>query len=333
MDNSDKFTYGLIFLIFILSVMAFREFIGVIIVSGSFAAVLMPAHRYMCRYARPEYSSFIITFLVGFLVIVTLYVAASVIYQNGDYIVDMISSIVSWINLKIFPEMSVFMETPPDMIYSLFSDLTLSFKESALEYLTLMPIMTIKIMIMFLSLFLFLVYGDKIIEEIKGIIPCNCLDDISILKKSVSDMLYAIFNVHLAVAVVVFLVSFPVFYLLGYGHILFFAVVSGILALIPVFGPVFLIAFLALYAASISDWGGLFIILIFAWPLLCAIPDWWMRPVLMGKRASVNAVLMFIAFFGGIAAMGLLGFIMGPIFVALMLAGYRILIEKSKKNA
>lgn len=140
-------------------------------------------------------------------------------------------------------------------------------------------------------------------------------------------MLYAVFNVHIAVAFIVFVFSFPVFYLLGYDHILFFAVLSTIMALIPVFGPVVLIAFLALYAISISDWTGLLIILAVAWPLLCAIPDWWMRPMLMGKRAKVNGVLMFIAFFGGIAVMGVLGFIMGPVFIALLIACYKVIVN------
>lgn len=329
MDSSDKFIFGIVALIFLVSILAFREFLGVIIVAGSFAVVLMPFQRRLNNYIKPGFSAFIITAVVAVLIFLAFYAAAFVLYQNAGYMIDMVSSIAGWINSELFPEMSGFMDTPPDIIYSLVSDMTVSFQDEAFEFLSLMPLITIKVMILFLMMFLFLVYGDGIWGEVSGMVPCKCMNEMLILKKSVLDMLYAIFNVHLAVAVVVFIVSFPVFYLLGYGHIFFYAVFAGILALIPVFGPVFLIAFLALYAASISDWGGMFIILVVAWPLLCAIPDWWMRPVLMGKRASVNAVLMFVAFFGGIAVMGILGFILGPIFIALMIAGYEILVSKS----
>ncbi|MBP2133825.1 putative PurR-regulated permease PerM [Methanomicrobium sp. W14] len=328
MDESDRITLGVVALIFILSFFAFREFLGVIIVSCSFAVVLMPLQRYISRFMKPGYSSVIITILVGFLVILAFYVTIIVIYQNAEYTAGMINSITEWVNSKLFAEMSGFMGTPSDLFSDFFSDIFSSLKDDAFDIVTMVPLVVVKVMIFFLSIFLFLMYGSDIYREIWGIIPQKSVKDMLILKNSVTDMLYAIFNVHVTVAVFVFVLSFPVFYVLGYGHILFYAVISGILALIPIFGPVFLIIFLALFAVSISDWRGLFIIFLVAWPFLCAIPDWWMRPVLMGKRASANAVLMFIAFFGGIAVMGILGFIMGPIFIALMIAGYRIIIEK-----
>ena len=48
----------------------------------------------------------------------------------------------------------------------------------------------------------------------------------------------------------------------------------------------------------------------------------------MGQRAKVNGVLMFIAFFGGIAVMGVMGFILGPVFIALLIACYQIFIRE-----
>jgi len=329
MDNADKFTFGIVSLIFIISILAFWDFAGVIIVAGSLAVVLMPGQRYLRNYMKQGFASLIITVIVGFLIIMAFYIILVVLYENADYMFGLVNSITTWINLTFFSSVSAFMGTPSDLFSDLFADLTESFKSMVLEFLSTLPLMAIKIMILFLSLFLFLVFGDEMSGQVRGIIPEKSRDDMLILKKSVTDMLYAIFNVHVAVAVAVFILAFPVFYILGYEHILFYAILSGILALIPVFGPVFLIAFLILYTVSVSDWRGLLIVLLLAWPLLCAIPDWWMRPVLMGRRASVNPVLMFIAFFGGIAVMGLLGFIMGPVFIALLIAGYRIIVKNS----
>ena len=41
-----------------------------------------------------------------------------------------------------------------------------------------------------------------------------------------------------------------------------------------------------------------------------------LRPVLLGGRASLNGLLVFISVLGGIAVFGVLGVVLGPIVVA-----------------
>ncbi|WP_245543622.1 AI-2E family transporter [Methanoplanus limicola] len=317
-------------IIIIAAILAFWDFAGVIIIAGSFSVFLLPAHRYLCRYMRGGFSSAILTTAVAVGIVVAVYVAAIVLYDNIDYLMYLINSILWWLNNELFSGVSGFGEkvNPLPWISDFFRSSLDDMRNYLISLLVMAPMVLIKVMILFLSIFLFLLFGEKIYAEIEGILPEESLSTISIMRDSVVDMLYALFNVHIAVGLAVFFIAFPVFYILGYEHIMFYAVISGILALIPIFGPVILIAFLVLYAVSVSDWYGLAIIIVVAWPLLCAIPDWWMRPVLMGKRTSINSVIMFIAFFGGIAAMGILGFIMGPIFIALLIGCYRILLHK-----
>ncbi|EHQ34966.1 protein of unknown function UPF0118 [Methanoplanus limicola DSM 2279] len=329
-SSGDRLTYVIIGIIIIAAILAFWDFAGVIIIAGSFSVFLLPAHRYLCRYMRGGFSSAILTTAVAVGIVVAVYVAAIVLYDNIDYLMYLINSILWWLNNELFSGVSGFGEkvNPLPWISDFFRSSLDDMRNYLISLLVMAPMVLIKVMILFLSIFLFLLFGEKIYAEIEGILPEESLSTISIMRDSVVDMLYALFNVHIAVGLAVFFIAFPVFYILGYEHIMFYAVISGILALIPIFGPVILIAFLVLYAVSVSDWYGLAIIIVVAWPLLCAIPDWWMRPVLMGKRTSINSVIMFIAFFGGIAAMGILGFIMGPIFIALLIGCYRILLHK-----
>jgi predicted PurR-regulated permease PerM len=330
MSRGDRLTYAIIGIILIAAIWSFWDFAGVIIIAGSFSIFLLPAHRYLCRYMRGGFSSAILTTAVAVGIVGAVYIAAIVLYDNIDYLMYLINSILWWLNNELFSGVSGFGEkvNPLPWVSDFFRSSLDDMRNYLLGLLVMAPMLLIKIMILFLSIFLFLLFGEKIYADIEGILPEESLSTISIMRDSVVDMLYALFNVHIAVAMVVFFISFPVFYILGYEHIMFYAVISGILALIPIFGPVILIAFLVLYAVSVSDWYGLAVIIAVAWPLLCAVPDWWMRPVLMGKRASMNSVIMFIAFFGGIAAMGILGFIMGPIFIALLIGCYRILLHK-----
>ena len=48
---------------------------------------------------------------------------------------------------------------------------------------------------------------------------------------------------------------------------------------------------------------------------------------MMGKRVAINPVLMMIGIFAGLPFMGVLGFIIGPVLIALVVTGYKILEE------
>ncbi len=162
-------------------------------------------------------------------------------------------------------------------------------------------------------------------HEMWALVPEESRPKRSILNVLLSDTLYSLIIVHVGIALIVFIAALPFFTLLGYGHVLFWSVICAIFALIPVFGPVVIVAFLAVYAFSLGDYFGLALILVIGWPLLCAIPAWYLRPVFMGKRSKLNAVLIFIALFGGIAIVGVMVFLYGPPALAILTGVYRIL--------
>lgn len=58
--------------------------------------------------------------------------------------------------------------------------------------------------------------------------------------------------------------------------------------------------------------------------LVIGVADYMLRPKLLGTKVRMNELLVFIAIFGGIEAFGLLGLILGPIFVAVFVSLVRI---------
>jgi predicted PurR-regulated permease PerM len=48
----------------------------------------------------------------------------------------------------------------------------------------------------------------------------------------------------------------------------------------------------------------------------------------MGKRIGIHPVIMMIGILGGISVMGMVGLIIGPLFIALLISSYIILIDK-----
>ncbi|MHC1626033.1 MAG: hypothetical protein ACXQTN_01660 [Methanoculleaceae archaeon] len=102
---------------------------------------------------------------------------------------------------------------------------------------------------------------------------------------------------------------------------------AAIFQLIPAIGPTLLMVALVLIALSQGDLRGVALLTGAGYPVVCAFPDLWFRPVMNGQariHPSIHPALMWIGFFGGLAVMGLGGFVLGPLHLALTVACYRI---------
>jgi predicted PurR-regulated permease PerM len=89
---------------------------------------------------------------------------------------------------------------------------------------------------------------------------------------------------------------------------------------------------LGIYALAAGDYRAGVLIAIIGYPIVCAVPDLFFRPIMMGKRASIHPAIMWVGFFGGLWVMGLVGFVLGPLILALLVAGGRELIAIMKRG-
>ena len=170
--------------------------------------------------------------------------------------------------------------------------------------------------------------GDGIWDDLIRRLPERTRRSTSKLATITVDTLYAVYVVNVEVAVITFFLAIPVFWLLGYGDVLFFSALSGLFQLVPFLGPQILIIILAVYALAIGDVRGALIIVFLGYPLISGVADFYFRPQMMGDRVAINAVLMMIGIFGGLALLGIVGIILGPLLVTLGVAAYHILLEE-----
>jgi predicted PurR-regulated permease PerM len=103
---------------------------------------------------------------------------------------------------------------------------------------------------------------------------------------------------------------------------------TGLSMFIPIFGPLLVMVFLVLFNLATGDITGLIVALVIIYPVVLWIPGSIIRPRLMGKRTSIHKVLMMIGIIGGISIMGIPGLIFGPLFIALLVSSYQILIDQ-----
>ena len=127
-----------------------------------------------------------------------------------------------------------------------------------------------------------------------------------------------------------FFIAIPVFYLLGYGNILFYSFLAAFCELIPVLGSSVAFILVGAFSLALGDARGVFI-LFFLWYLIVScVPEIYVRPVLVGRRVKIHPVIMFIGIIGGLLTMGLAGFVLGPVIIVLLITSYRIYIKERK---
>lgn len=171
-----------------------------------------------------------------------------------------------------------------------------------------------ELLVMLFALFFFLRDAKPIMRRIRLFLPFEEGMREKMLAEA-RDLIFASVTTSLVIAAVQGILCGGAFAIVGLNSSLFWGVVMGFLSLLPVVGawPVWIPASIWLFST------GHFIralILIGICGGLGATIDNILRPVLLGGRSTLNALLVFISVLGGIAVFGVLGVVLGPIVIA-----------------
>ncbi len=171
-----------------------------------------------------------------------------------------------------------------------------------------------ELFVMLFALFYFLRDGDSILDRFRLFLPFEETMTERMLSEA-RELIFASVTTSLVIAAVQGFICGAAFGIVGLGSPIFWGVVMGFLSLLPVVGawPVWIPATIWLFSTGHA---GRAIILIAICGALGATIDNILRPVLLGGRASLNGLLIFISVLGGIAVFGVLGVVLGPIVVA-----------------
>ena len=168
--------------------------------------------------------------------------------------------------------------------------------------------------VMLFALFYFLRDGDSILTRFRLFLPFEETMTERMLAEA-RELIFASVTTSLVIAAVQGTICGGAFAIVGLGSPVFWGVVMGFLSLLPVVGawPVWVPAAIWLFSTGHVGRG---LILIAICGALGATIDNILRPVLLGGRASLNGLLVFISVLGGITVFGVLGVVLGPIVVA-----------------
>jgi len=186
-------------------------------------------------------------------------------------------------------------------------------------------VVIIKFAVMLYALFYFLRDGEKLLESISNHIPVN--------KRYLETFSHQFFSTAKASLKFTFVIGGLqgflgglIFYMTGIEKALIWGVIMMGLSILPGVGCAFVWVPAGIIMLVLGHiWQGI-VILIFGSVVISSV-DNLLRPVLLGRDTKMHALLIFLSTLGGIAVIGLSGFVLGPIIAALFLASWKLFLE------
>ncbi len=325
--GEDQQLWLLIGAVFVVAIIAFWPLMTVAVWAVALAVALMPLHQRLSRRVKPSISALLLT--LGFLLAIMLFVSAAsiVVYNEIDFTGSMVSTLVEGFSHTGF---AAFLPTftaaqlanMPQTLVQMLLDTLLS--------LTANPaLLLLQVVILFLSLSMLLYYGEQIWASLTRNLSPKLSVAVGRMSEITGNTIYSLIVIQISAAFLSFLLAIPFFSLLGYGHVLLFATMIGFAMLIPLIGAQLFLLFFILYMLSLGDIKSALITMFIGYPLLSGWIDFYYRPVMMKRRVAVHPVFMIIGIFAGVPFMGIVGFILGPVLIALAVTGYEIYSEQT----
>ena len=120
------------------------------------------------------------------------------------------------------------------------------------------------------------------------------------------------------ISVVEGIIASLLFYLLGINSPIFFGMLVGIFALLPVLGPATIYFPIAIYKFLQGEYLIGALIWILSFTILSLLLDTIIKPKVLGMKGHIHPLIIIIGVFGGITVFGLPGLILGPIILVIL---------------
>ncbi len=177
------------------------------------------------------------------------------------------------------------------------------------------------IFVLFFTLFYLFVDGKRLMEKLMFLSPLSDQHE-RVLFESFSAMSRATIKGTLIIGIIQGSLGAVAFFIAGVPSVLIWWVLMVFFAVIPFLGAGVLGFPFALYYIITGNTvaGGILLVSFVAIALL----DNYLRPLIVGRNIQMHTLLIFFATIGGIMAFGLIGFIVGPIIMALFVTLWQI---------
>lgn len=174
---------------------------------------------------------------------------------------------------------------------------------------------TLDLFILVCSVFYFVRDGENCLEFIRSFVPDDSKEFFDKTISSVEDVLKSIFYGHFLTSVIIGIFGCIGYSLLGYPFGIFLGVLTGILQLIPVFGPWPI--YWALFFIDVASGNYIRAVMVLFFGFFLSTVDMYIRPALSSHYADIHPLILLIGFLAGPLVYGIVGFVVGPLILGI----------------
>ncbi len=175
-------------------------------------------------------------------------------------------------------------------------------------------------------LFFLLRDGDDVAREIRSVLPLAPSARERLLERF-TTVVRATVKGNVLVAAVQGALGGLAFWVLGVHAPILWAVVMGFLSLLPAVGAALIWAPVAIYLLAVGHvWQGIALTLFSTFVI--GLIDNLLRPILVGKDTQLPDYVILVSTLGGLAAIGINGFVVGPVIAAMFVAAWQLLASE-----
>lgn len=311
---------GLLAVAALLALAVLWDVVATVFFTVTVAYVLYPLRQWVNdRVGSAQVTAVLVSSAASLVVLGVVTSLSFVLYRRRRAIFEIINAIPESVPLQ-FGELS----------YVLRTSLVLDAVRGALSGLatsvaTAIPVLALKLLLFAILLYALLLRPTAAGRTLLELIPPDYRDVFHALNRRIRETLFGIYVLQAATAAGTFVVALAVFSVLEYEAVFTLSVIAGVLQFVPVVGPGVLLAALAVADVTAGNVTRAVLVLVLGGVFVGLAPDAIIRPRLATWAAHLPMSLYFIGFTGGLLTVGAIGFIAGPLVVAVLIEVVQLL--------
>ncbi|MBP9762571.1 AI-2E family transporter [Patescibacteria group bacterium] len=310
----------LFFLTALLVSLIFRPFLPVLVIGASFAVVLSPAFQWFRRKNVPVvFSALIVTALFAVALGVPLVGIGAIVFRQAQSLYQDLSSGGGASSLLDGVNRSIQAVIPDGYSFDVREQATRGVSLVATNLAdafasTLSSLFAV--LLMFISIFYFLKDGPRWIREVIHVSPLPDRDDERILTK-LSQSIHGILRGYLFIAIVQGLLMGIGLAIFGVPNPALWGLVAMFTSLLPTIGTAFVSIPAILFLFFTGHIGAAVALAVWA-VFLVGMVDNFLSPLVVGNKMQIPPLFILFSVLGGIALLGPVGLLVGPLAVSLL---------------
>lgn len=303
----------LVIFLLVISAMFVFPVLNMILLGAILAYLVRPVANRIQSKLKFSSVSIILAMIVVLIPLILLVVY--VCYETSSVITSMLASNYYFDIDQVISQLPVETASINDSLNSSITEIGRYVLQYTVKFLSKFVNITLDLFILICSVFYFVRDGDKCLMFVRDFVPDDSKQFFDNTVESVQDVLKSIFYGHFLTSVIIGIFGAIGYSLLGFPFGIFLGVLTGILQLIPIFGPwpiYWILFFTDLYA---GNYPRAVVVLLFGFFL--STVDMYIRPALSSHYAEIHPFILLIGFLAGPLVYGVVGFIIGPLILGI----------------